>query len=141
VIAVRPAETPHASLIRRVPTAAQVGRWHPEVVATVARILRNESLLTDAEAEWLEMAGPAWMEDEEDLTELLGLTPWMGYLPLRLARTLRSGATTISAGNGGCSSSSTSCSGLGTRSRGRPHGAGDVVVRSAQLDPGPNGAQ
>jgi hypothetical protein len=63
VIAARPQEVPHASLIQKVRTAAQVGRWDADVVATVARILRHESLLTAAEAEWLEIAGPAWMDE------------------------------------------------------------------------------
>jgi hypothetical protein len=66
MIEARPAEIPHASLIQKVRSAAQFGRWDPDVVELVARILRSESLLTDAEAEWLEMAGRAWMEDEGD---------------------------------------------------------------------------
>jgi hypothetical protein len=33
-------------------------------MAIVARVLRHERLLTDAEAAWLETAGPAWSDDE-----------------------------------------------------------------------------
>lgn len=64
VIAEAPKEPPHASLLGKIRTAAQVSHWSPEVVATVARVLQSEDLLTEAEAEWLEMAGPAWTEDE-----------------------------------------------------------------------------
>lgn len=65
VIASRPPEIEHESLLRKLRACAQGFRWEHTEVATVARMLRNEGVLTDAEAEWLELAGPAWSEEDE----------------------------------------------------------------------------
>jgi hypothetical protein len=64
VITSRPNEIVHESLLGRFRTAAQANQWDHDVVAIVARVLRHEGVLTDAEAEWLEKAGPAWTEDD-----------------------------------------------------------------------------
>jgi len=65
VIEERPRDLPNESLVGRIRIAGQVGRWSPDVVTTIARVLRMESVITDAEADWLERAGPAWWESEE----------------------------------------------------------------------------
>jgi hypothetical protein len=64
VIAKRPSAIPHGSLIQRFRQAGQANQWSRDVMAIVARVLRHERLLTDAEAAWLETAGPAWSDDE-----------------------------------------------------------------------------
>jgi hypothetical protein len=63
VIRSRPTQMPHESLIGRIRVSAQANSWDADVVAVVARILRHEGLLTDAEAAWLEEAGPAWHDE------------------------------------------------------------------------------
>jgi hypothetical protein len=64
VIAERPDPIVHESLLGRIRVAAQANQWPHDVVAIVARVLRHEGVITDAEAEWLEDAGPAWTEED-----------------------------------------------------------------------------
>ncbi|MDQ3823264.1 MAG: hypothetical protein M3321_08495 [Actinomycetota bacterium] len=66
VVANRPRAVVHESLLQRVRVSAQAHQWSHEIVAVIARLLRNERLLTDEEAEWLELAGPAWVEEPLD---------------------------------------------------------------------------
>src|SRR5207249_2671615 len=60
MIAKRPRDMPHASLVGRFRQAAQANRWTSDVLAIVARVLRHEAVLTHEESAWLELAGPAW---------------------------------------------------------------------------------
>jgi hypothetical protein len=68
VIAERPDPIVHESLLGSIRVAARANQWEPSVVAIVARVLRHEGVLTDAEAEWLEEAGPAWIEEDRPAT-------------------------------------------------------------------------
>jgi hypothetical protein len=56
----RPADTPHAPLIRAFRESAGANGWDPSVLAIVARVLATHGLLTESEAEWLAEAGAAW---------------------------------------------------------------------------------
>jgi hypothetical protein len=51
-------EVPHATLIGKIRDAAGAWGWDRADIAGIARILRSEELLTEAEADWLELAGP-----------------------------------------------------------------------------------
>jgi hypothetical protein len=62
------AQIVHESLLGSIRVAARANQWEPSVVAIVARVLRHEGVLTDAEAEWLEEAGPAWIEEDRPAT-------------------------------------------------------------------------
>jgi hypothetical protein len=60
LMARRPPATPHVSLIQRFRQTAQANQWSVETLAMAAWTLQHEGLLTEAEAEWLAEAGPAW---------------------------------------------------------------------------------
>jgi len=59
-------EIVHEALIGQIRRAALTNSFDRRVVAIFARILRDQQLLTDEEAEWLEDAGPAWVETEPE---------------------------------------------------------------------------
>ncbi len=65
IIRARPTSSGHVTLMQRFRRAAQGNGWPPETLATVARVLRHEKLLTEVEAEWLEAAGPAWWREHQ----------------------------------------------------------------------------
>jgi hypothetical protein len=60
VIASRPKDPGHPGLLRALRIAAQVNGWSCRVLDEVATVLVSQSFLTDEEADWLELAGPAW---------------------------------------------------------------------------------
>ena len=63
LLADAPSETPNARLIRRLRNVAVANGWSAQIVEVLAAVLADEGVLTDAEGEWLEAAGPdAWGE-------------------------------------------------------------------------------
>jgi hypothetical protein len=60
VIARAPSTVEHASLLRRLRDVASANSWDRHTLALVARVLEGEGVLSAAESEWLEDAGPAW---------------------------------------------------------------------------------
>lgn len=65
VIASRPDEMPHVSLVRKLRRAASRGTiWDEHGLEMVAMILGGEGVLTQAEAAWLEAAGPTWSSQD-----------------------------------------------------------------------------
>ena len=60
VIARAPSVMPHRALVGAVRSASAGGCWNPGVVDQVASLLLSFSLLTEAEASWLEEAGVPW---------------------------------------------------------------------------------
>jgi hypothetical protein len=53
---------PKFAFLQRFRETAQANQRQPHVLAMVARVLRHDGLLTSAEADWLESAGPAWTD-------------------------------------------------------------------------------
>jgi hypothetical protein len=65
VVASRPTEMPHTKLLRDLRRVAQARTWPEHGLVLVAGVLAENDLLSEAEAEWLAAAGPAWSEGTE----------------------------------------------------------------------------
>lgn len=61
-IADAPDALPHVQLLGKLRSVAPVWGWDDRALTGIARVLRSEGLLTEAEADWLEAAGPAWAD-------------------------------------------------------------------------------
>jgi hypothetical protein len=62
IVGQAPSETPHAALLLSLRQYARGYDWSEDTMSSVSQVLALHDVLTEAEAKWLEQAGPAWLD-------------------------------------------------------------------------------